>query len=185
MILGMITKFLPNLIPAIGSFLNPWVWVVILAVSSGSFLYSTHLGNERLDAYKEAADQVDQARKTVVKYVVVQQKVIDQEVTDEYKRKNATLTRDNLTLYNSLSKHVQAGINLSRPGVSEAAGELVEGVTDRFDRAKLIGGLRGTIQRFLDGYEQSLERGDRARVLLQSCIDFTERQHSLTSGAAK
>jgi hypothetical protein len=51
--MGWIGKFLPNLIPGLGLFANPWVLLALLAALVGSFLFGVHLEAGRFEAFQE------------------------------------------------------------------------------------------------------------------------------------
>lgn len=179
--IGWALKLFSGLPSALGAFLNPWVWLVILATSSSLFLYGNHLGNQRLVAYQKAQEQVEKGKEAVIKYVVVQQKVIDQEIVNELQERNDRLTRNNAALLNSLSKHIQARITLGRTVPSTPGGD-EDGDIVSVSRSKLVAGIRDSLRRFVVGYSQGLERGDHTLSLLESCSEFIERQSALTGG---
>jgi hypothetical protein len=48
--MNLITKFLPNLIPGLGAFANPWVLLGLMAVVSSAFFFGIYLEHGRVAA---------------------------------------------------------------------------------------------------------------------------------------
>lgn len=179
MVLGMVTTAVPSLVPALGLLTNPWVLLTIVSVATGIFFYGLHIGNERLEAYQEAQEVIEKGRKAIIRYVTVQQKVIDHEVTNALKGKNAALSNDIAALHGRLSD-LDKQLDISRSTVPPIAGGGEEADRVCFSRPKLLAGLRDALESLRIGLEQGLERGVRSLNAAEACASFVAKQQALT-----
>lgn len=57
MIKGLITRFLPSLIPGLGMFANPWIWIILGALIAAGFVAGAKVEGWHRDSAEKAADQ--------------------------------------------------------------------------------------------------------------------------------
>jgi hypothetical protein len=60
--IGLISRFLPSLVPGLGAFFNPWVLAAGMAAIGGSFLYGLKIGHERMEAFQSQVEAVGAAQ---------------------------------------------------------------------------------------------------------------------------
>ena len=177
-------QFIPgSFLSAVTPFLNPWVWVALLSASTGAFLYATYLAHLRFEAYEQSVAAVGNAQKVIVRFIVRQQTVVDQEAVNALNRDKARLARDNAVLLASLHEHARRSVlppnSPPTPGDQGGVGSTIPTGYLCFDRDKLDGGLREARERAVGGYLKSFERGARALIALNACVSWAEKQHSL------
>lgn len=60
--MGLIARFLPNLIPGLGALANPWVLLALLSALVGAFMFGVHLEAGRFEAFKQTVAAVGKAQ---------------------------------------------------------------------------------------------------------------------------
>jgi len=178
--IGLLTRFLPNLIPSLGLFANPWVLLALLAALVGSFFYGLHIGNERLESYQIAVKAVGEAQEARTKLRIREQQNITKEKDRGHEKAYAALD-DKFAIalgnYERLCKSV-AGCGLLPPVPTTPSSGVVGAGEARvcFDRTKLERGLDKSLERF---YKESLGvllRGDRSRADFATCASWALEQ---------
>lgn len=71
---SLIARYLPSLMPALGSFLNPWVLLAVAALAGGVWFHGYATGRDKLDDY--IVEQATAAIKVIVKQGAVTEKVV-------------------------------------------------------------------------------------------------------------
>lgn len=57
MIKALITRFLPNLMPGLGAFANPWIWLILIAMLAGAFAAGVRVESWHRDSADKAATE--------------------------------------------------------------------------------------------------------------------------------
>ena len=89
---ALIARFLPNLLPGLGAFANPWVLLVLLVMLVGSFLFGVHMEAGRLEAFEAQVKVVGDAQNRRAAQRVKTNKRLLKEANDAYKVKYAGLS---------------------------------------------------------------------------------------------
>jgi hypothetical protein len=74
MILSLLARFAPSLLPGLGAFLNPWVLLAVAAVAAGVWFHGYSSGRDTLDAY--VREQAINATRVIIKQGAVTERVV-------------------------------------------------------------------------------------------------------------
>jgi hypothetical protein len=74
MILSLLARFAPSLLPGLGAFLNPWVLLAVTAVAAGVWFHGYSSGRDKLDDY--IGQQAIAATRVIIKQGAVTERVV-------------------------------------------------------------------------------------------------------------
>jgi hypothetical protein len=168
---AFIAKFLPNLIPGLGAFANPWVLLGLLAALVSSFFYGVHMEAGRFESFKAQVKVVGDAQEKRAAQRGKDNKQLKKDADDDYKAKNAKLAASNAALVAKLQRGPGGSVLPARqqpvaPGSPD---------TLCFDRPELDGALRA----FTAGAAGLVGEGEALKLKLDTGIDWVEQQRKL------
>ena len=119
--LNLITRFLPNLVPGLTAFLNPWVLVAVMLYGAGMLFYGIHISAWRLEAFqaKVAAAGEAQNARTVAKTIADKQRKTEADDENKTTRAALAIALDGLRASNPSGSFVPAApAGASRPDLA-------------------------------------------------------------------
>jgi len=171
---GFLAAF-PAFWGALAPILSPWTLVALLSLGTASFLYGLHIGNERLEAFQEAQEQVQQAHEAWARSIVRERKAVTRRINERHNVEVLKLNRFYISELDGMrDKLNQSSFRVVVPEPSRASGSS-PGVEQRtcFNAEKVNNGVDAAFRRFIErlgsGSAAILQRGDIAREAFTSC----------------
>lgn len=173
---GLLTKFVPNLIPGLSALMNPWIWVIALSAVTSSFLFGVYLEHGRFEAHLEQDKAAQASYDAWAKIRNVFQFQANKEVVNDLKTRNGKLVADNAQLLDSLSRFANQSVLPPRPD-SSAGGD--SGRTICIDRERYDAGDRAIREAESRIQAETVARLKRARSVVQSCLEWDAKQRKV------
>jgi hypothetical protein len=102
-IIGLLGRFVPGLLPAIGGFLNPWILLAIGGAITGAFLYGMHVRGEMAGAFEQQVGKVGELQEQRTRDRIVRDQRLKKEIDDANAADLAVLGTSIAALVNQLS----------------------------------------------------------------------------------
>lgn len=174
--MGLLARFVPNLIPGLGALLNPWILLGLLSAIVSSFLYGMYVEHGHSEA-RELQHEVVQANYDAwAKMRNAGHERINQETVDEYEDMLAKLGVDNDVLTRKLRDIARQTVLPAN--TSSAGGDCPSGAfcvnRDAFERGYSL------VQEAGAARDAAIVRKyDRAKAVVLSCINWDAKQRRL------
>lgn len=159
----LIARFLPNLLPAVGAFLNPWVLLALTLAGASLFGYGLHIGNQRLESYQIAVKAVGKVQEANTKRIIAENKSRKEKADAS----NTKLVADNAALNKQLRNE-----RARRGYVPAAAPGAKSPNTAKVNRAE----LERAIQRLDERVSGIVAQCDKGRIDLDTAKDWAQEK---------
>lgn len=179
-----VSRIVPNLVPALGAFANPWVWVILLTALMGSFFYGVHMEAGRFEAFKVAVAAQRKAQEVRSAQRAKDNNAVQKEADDVYKTENGKLA----ARIAELDKRVRDTSDSYVPTRQQPVGSKCPDGQYCYDADGFDSAIRASIagtQEFAVATAGIAKEGASLKLKLDTGIAWVAKQKELSHGSSK